>query len=95
MKADWIRALGLTVSALLALFLLFTVLRGSFTILTATQIAPPRLFGQNVGFVLDTNLMLDMVAIVFVLFAAVAGCLVMLMPLKEEGKNRCFLWNPT
>ena len=83
MKFDWIRALGLTASAMLALSLLFIVLHESFTLLSA----PPRLFGQSVGFVINTYLLLDLMAIIFVLFASVACCLAMLTPLKKEGER--------
>lgn len=83
MKIDWVRVLGLTTSAMLALFLLFIFLRESFTPL----LAPTRLFGKSVGFVIDTYLLLDLVAITFVLFTAVACCLVMLTPLKKEGER--------
>lgn len=83
MKVDWIRGLGLAASAMLALFLLFIYLRESFTLL----LAPTRLFGQSVGFVINTYLLLDLVAITFVLFTAVACCLVMLMPLEKEGER--------
>ena len=83
MKIDWGRVLGLATSAMLALFLFFIFLRESFTSL----LAPTRLFGQSVSLVISTYLLLDLVAITFVLFTAVACCLVMLMPLKKEGER--------
>ena len=83
MKTDWIRMLGLATSTMLALFLIFILLSERFTFL----LAPTRLFGQEVGFVLNTFLLLDLVAIAFVLFGAVACCVVMLMPLKKEGER--------
>jgi len=83
MKVDWIRTLGLIISAMLALLLTFNLLRERFTFLWA----PTKLVGQNVSFVLNTYLVLDLVAITFVLFAAVACCVVMLVPLRKEGEG--------
>ena len=82
MKVDWIRVLGIVTSTMLALSLIFILQRERFIFL----LAPTRLFAERVGFVLTTYLLLDLVAIAFVLFAAVACCVAMLMPLKEDER---------
>lgn len=83
MKVDWVKTLGLIFSTLLALVLVSILLRERFAFLWV----PTKLVGQNVGFVLNTYLLLDLVAITFVLFTAVACCVVMLAPLKKEGEE--------
>lgn len=78
MRIDWIRAFGLSVSLILASLFGFIIIRAKFVLLVPTQ---P--IGQTVSFVLDTYRLLDLVALVFVLSASVAGCVALLMP-KEK-----------
>lgn len=80
MKIDWIRVLGLTGLASLATLFAYILIRTNFVFL----VTPSKPTGQTVGATLYSYRLLDMVALAFVLFVSVAGCVALLMPKESE-----------
>lgn len=80
MKIDWIRALGLIGSASLAVFFAYILMCANFVFIT-TPIEPME---QTVGVTLYSYRLLDVIALAFVLFVSVAGCVALLMPKESE-----------
>jgi len=80
MKIDWIRVFGLIGSLSLAVFFAYTIMRTNFVYII-TSIKPTE---QTVGTTLYSYRLLDVIALAFVMFVSVAGCVALLMPKERE-----------